>query len=278
MEKILTKKEIEEAQKAALTFPIFNTPVVLLGAKSKNSIIGKSPTKALIMVWGNDDTGFQHIQKRHGYKYEYTEWKKDKPYELDVPTSFPEREILFLSLLKIADSIYKDENLSIKENHHKDDFDLYVGELKFEEKIYKCKLLLYKSSKIIHNIIPVVKKKAFNKNKPSGFHFVLGEMRCNLDFDKQEETLIIPYLDHLNKVVFQVDIARNMITKEELWILSCIKEDKVVRIPAEVKTTETKLEDRILHYKYFGLEEVKKEIVKISKMTLEELKKKCNQS
>jgi hypothetical protein len=277
MEKLLTNEELLEVAKKSINYPVFDHPVIILGSKNYETVVGKSPIHNLIMVLGNDDTGFQHINKRHGYKYEYTQWKKDKPNELGVPTSFSEKELLFLSWLKIVDAVYRNENLNIEDNNRKEDFDLFVGELESEDKKYKCRLLLYKNTKIIHNIIPVIKNRSFNKKKPPGFHFVKGEIRCKLDFDNEKETLIIPYLNNEKKVVFQIDIIRDMIIKEELWILSCIKGDKVFRIPAEIKTTETRLEDRILHYRFFGLEDVEKEIGRINKMTVEELKKKCNQ-
>ena len=225
MEKLLTEDDIIEINKTARTFPIYDRPIFFIGQKNYKTLIGKSPKNGLIMIEGNDDTGFRHIQKRHAYKYEYKEWKKDTPGELDYPTVFPEGELLFLHWHKIADVVYKMENFDLDKNNEPDKFDLFLGDYQYNEKKYKCVLLLYKKTKIIHNIIPIVKDKAFNRNKPSGFHFVKGKIKCISDYGREKQILDIPYLGNSDELKYLVKVEWDMVTFDEIWRIIIYREE-----------------------------------------------------
>lgn len=275
MEVLLTKEEIKEINITAHSFPIFNTPVIQFGKKSINTVIGKSPVSELIMIYGNDDTGFQHIQKRHAFKYEYTDWRKNKPEDLDFPSVFPEQELLFISWQKIVDEVYKNENLCFKENKRKGEFDLFIGDYSFNSEKYKCSLLLYKKTKIIHTLFITEKgrkNKFFNKEKPKGFHFVKGKITGTLDFNKQIETLTIPYLNNEEIKCFQVDIMRNLDSGIEIWTLQFKKENREFNLVLREGKSAISLDDRMSYYSSFGLEDIEKVIGKINNMNLAELR------
>jgi hypothetical protein len=279
MEKLLTQQDINEITKTARTFPIFDRPIIFIGQKNYKTLIGKSPKNGLIMIEGNDDTGFRHIQKRHAYKYEYKEWKKDTPSELDYPTVFPEGELLFQNWHKIVDAVYKKENFDLEKNNDPDKFDLFFGDYQYDGKIYKCVLLLYKNTKIIQTFYLKLnsKNKVFNKKKPSGFHFVKRKIKCISDYGRGKQILDIPYFDNHEELKYLVKVEWDMVTCDEIWrIIIDRVEDNFIYVWKRGKIS-IPLNERLQYITVFGLEDVEKEIGEINKFSTELLITKCKQ-
>lgn len=274
MEKLLSQEEIKEISKAAVKFPVFDRPVMFIGPKNHKTLIGKSPKKGLIMIEGNDDTGFCHIQKRHAYKYEYKVWKNDNHHQLDFPTVFPEKELLFLNWHKITDAIYNKENF--QNNNVSERFDLFIGDYEYDKKKYKCALLLYRNTKIVHTLYLKLNKKIFNKKKPSGFHFIKGKMECSLDFGNEKEILKIPYLDSCDETKYLVEVKWNMKTFIEEWRIIIYRSDKNFVYLWRRGRIPVSLEKRLQYLTVFGLDDVEKQIGIINKMSSEEIESKCN--
>jgi len=275
MAKVLTKEEIQEIQEKSKNFPVIKDPYLLIGPKNHKTILGKSPINGLVMIYGNDETGFLHINERHGHKYEYTQWKNDNPIELDEPTSFPESEFLIIKWAEIVDKVFSEGELNLKNNKQKDDFDLYIGPYNHAGEKHDCFLLVYKNTKIIHTLFLNLKNKIYNVNKPKGFHFTKGKIECTADYEKGEEVAIIPYFDNKNEKKVQIVMRRCMLSYEEEWIIKFEKENQPFKVLCGKFRFPTRLSERISYYRLFGLKELEREIGKINKMSLAEIIKKC---
>ena len=129
---------------------------------------------------------------------------------------------------------------------------------------------------ILHNIIPIVKDKAFNRNKPSGFHFVKGKIKCISDYGREKQILDIPYLGNSDELKYLVKVEWDMVTFDEIWrIIIYREEDNFIYLWRQGKISNP-LNERLQYITVFGLEDVEKEIGKINKSSTEDLITKCN--
>lgn len=129
---------------------------------NKLSIRGVSQSNGLILVYGNEWTGFKHIQERHCITSRKPYWQNNR---IDNPTKFS-LNTAPINYLSIASKIFKPENKNFDDNKKPDLFDLYIGSYKDR---FGCeieyKLIVYKNSKIIHTLFLNDNKKPFNKKK-----------------------------------------------------------------------------------------------------------------
>ena len=271
--KLLTKEDIKEIIGNAYLAPVITKPILIFGNKTYKTILGKSPEKNLIMIYGNDDTGFLHIGRRHSYKYVYTDWKRDIPNELDTPTSFPKSEILITGWPSIVDRIYSPENLNQTNNNQKEKFELYIGDYVYNNEKVECYLLAYKNTKIIHTLYLKSNKKQFNKPKPKGFHFSKDKIEYWLEPENDKEIMEIPYVDNQKEVQFLVEAQRIISSHEEAWTLKFWKGGYAFQRTLINTITPEMLEKRLDYYQLFGTEHIEKEIGRINRMSIEELLK-----
>jgi hypothetical protein len=106
----------------------------------------------LILVTGNDDTGYNHIMKRHNpIRLDTFNCVKEI---LDTPTTFEYDFLPIIHIILIADDIYTNgEKKSLQDNSP---FELYVGKSNALATSYnEYKLLIYKHTKIIHTLYPL---------------------------------------------------------------------------------------------------------------------------
>jgi hypothetical protein len=148
--------------------------------------------KGLILIKGNCDTGYQHINERHNF------WSI-KPYsngkEFQAQSKFPEN-IAPIEFIKIADSIYSLENFIVKNEHNgADKFEKYVGDYSFDgENFEKVNLILYKTTKIIHSLYPQNKRYNKNKNKTK-YPYTRGQVKVTTDKFFRITEIFVPFLD-----------------------------------------------------------------------------------
>jgi hypothetical protein len=115
-----------------------------------------SQNSGLILIKGNDDTGFDHIMVRHHPSSKGIQ-------KLDDPSQFSLSTVPIYDLLHISDSVFKSEN-KILDHRNKNPtvFDLFIGpHTDNNGRTMNYKLFLYKDTFIIHNLIPT--KRTFNK-------------------------------------------------------------------------------------------------------------------
>jgi hypothetical protein len=202
VEGFLTQEEIELVLNEAIN-PIYKDPTVLTLGMKKTDIVRVTPIHELILINGNTKTGLTHINQRHIQFQEKPKWIKQKDkegmkyFKLDKPSFFHSSIVPIWDYPKIADELFKPNNLNIIDNRTPDFTDLYTGI--FAPKNYEpapYRLLLYKGTKIIHNLYPITDKFSpvrvlnFKRGTPSS----IFQVKTSLT------TIEIPYYDQ-NKVI-----------------------------------------------------------------------------
>ena len=155
-----------------------------------------SKKSGLILIKGNESTGFDHIMVRHHPTSKAGHWIITDEVKLDNPSRFSLGTVPIYDFLHIADEIFKIENKITDDRNKKSaTFDLFIGKYTDRKnRTMKYKLLLYKDTLIIHNLIP--DKKTFNKKKVLDLRQGFSSASCN-DM-RGLHTYTIPYYDHLN--------------------------------------------------------------------------------
>ncbi|MGE4512691.1 MAG: hypothetical protein AB7E26_02590 [Chryseobacterium sp.] len=179
-----------EYKEENLIHPAFNNLHIMQVSKDTN----------LILFYGNNETGFIHIQKFHSADSLIVEFKNDKA---SSKTKFNNNLIPIFHYLKIADSIYKTENLNIEKNTNPEFFDLYLGTSNIGGIDIRYKLLLYKGTKIIHNLHPLNQP---DKTKLHSGKNARGAVNYNYSLDDETHRIEIPYYNSDKVITFKIII------------------------------------------------------------------------
>lgn len=219
-ERLLTKQDIEQIEEEAQD-PIYRDPSMLNMAFRCNSIYRVSD-KGVILIKGNEDTGFEHINQRHNALPQRSFWIKRKDdqgnetVKLDNPSKFSMQSIPIFEYIDIADHIFSDENKRLEDNKRPDLFDVYSGEYIHRDGLtMKYRLITYKDTKIIHTLIPL--KKTFTREKVLDLCRGGSKGTHNLGIGSIE--IEVPYLNHKDEVVCKLIFLINEASlKEEVFI------------------------------------------------------------
>lgn len=212
--RLLTADEIDSVLKES-TNPKYQIDNLLhIGIKA-TSIQRISKKSGLILISGNEFTGLDHIVLRHHPMLKAGHWIKGDKIKLEEPSQFRLGTIPLFDFLTIADEVFKPENrIDDQRNKEPELFELYIG--KYTDKMnvtMDYKLLLYKSTPIIHNLIP--NKKTFNKKKIVDLR--QGFTSSSLDDKRGIHTYRIPYFDHLDVERAKAIITIQTSTGQEDW-------------------------------------------------------------
>jgi len=210
---LLTKEEIDFILKESVA-PKYRMQNLLHLGGNHTSVQRVSKKSGLIMIKGNDSTGFDHIMVRHDPGSKAAHWREDK-VTLDNPSRFHLGTVPIYDYLKIADEVFKSENY-VTDNRNKalDTFDLFIGPYADRRgRIMDYKLFLYKGTSIIHNLFPI--KKTFNKKKVINLR--KGFSNASLDAMRGIYTYNIPYYDHLNIERAKVIVRVTPHNRRENW-------------------------------------------------------------
>lgn len=230
MKEYLNNEEISRIIKESNN-PIYKDPRIISIGRSKTDIIRVSKIHELIFFNGNDYTGFKHINQRHLQYQEIPKWikKRDKAgqcsYVLDKPSYFHSSIVPIWDYPKIADAIYRSDNLDITNNKTPQYIDLYMGIYnpeKYPPAPYR--LLLYKGTKIVHNIYPITDK--FSPIRI--LNFKKGSPRGTLEVKSLKSTIEVPYYDHNHKVRYKIVFKREQIRKKEKIFIYRFSEDGII--------------------------------------------------
>jgi hypothetical protein len=216
-ERLLTVDEIREILIES-NDPKYKVKNLLhLGGLPK-SIQRISQSSGLILIKGNDDTGFDHIMVRHHPMSKGTQ-------KLDDPSQFSLSTVPIYDLLHISDSVFKSENKILDHrNKRQDMFDLFIGPHTDKHgRTMDYKLFLYKDTPIIHNLIP--NKRTFNKKKV--VDLVQGFCGGTSYEGRCLEIYHVPYFDSLNIERAVVIIRLQTITGQENWDIQINDKDGV---------------------------------------------------
>jgi hypothetical protein len=126
---------------------------------------------------------------------------------------------------KIADSIFKSENKNIEENTNPENYDLYFGKYKSpKDGTIPYKLLLYKGTKIVHNLYPDT-----NEFTPKRvLNFKKGSLSASYNVKKCQVTIKIPYYDRKKAVRYKIVFFQDYFHKREQVIIEKINENKTL--------------------------------------------------
>ncbi|MDQ8014622.1 MAG: hypothetical protein REI96_19385 [Flavobacterium nitrogenifigens] len=197
---------------------------------NKLSIRGVSQTNGLILVYGNEWTGYMHIDERHSYYSRKPYWNNNK---MDNPTKFSQ-EIAPINYLFIASQIFKPENKNFEKNTKPELFDLFIGFVKDRfGKELEYKLILYKDTKVIHTFYVNDNKKPFNKKKIINLR--QGWVSSKHDLFNGIQTFEFSYFDSYDVARFKVIIRYIGVQRKEKWYIQANSNDGSPRFTAFVK-------------------------------------------
>jgi hypothetical protein len=226
-ESLLSQKEIEAILQEASN-PRLKDHNLLIMPMNRTNVLKVTLINELIFIWGDDNTGWNHINQNHLQFQEKPKWRRTKNkdgsnyWQLKRHCFYPISTIPFSVYPSIADSIYKPENKTTKKNTNPDMYDLFTGDYHtIKDGIIPFNLLLYKDTKIIHNLYPTSDKFTPNrilKYKRSGLKGVLNPQD---DIVKIE----IPYLDHNNRTEYQIVFIQDYNQKKEIIVIERYKTD-----------------------------------------------------
>ena len=168
--------------------------MVIDGQSNEKTIKTISKHKYLIFVIGNTDTGFNHLNDRHGYFSFQNFWiqNNEMEFKLDNPSKFHPKMMPIIDYVKIADAIFCHENKNVTKNHSPNLFDKYTGVHLFEEGFQeKYHLITYKDTKIVHTMFPDKKK----YNRKVRFKYGKGIVTTKLKYTPADSynDLLVPY-------------------------------------------------------------------------------------
>lgn len=216
---ILTSDEIqfilEDSKKSIYTVDNLVHPCF-----TKTHIVKVSKETGLILFYGNSATGYKHIIERHANSTLKPFWKENN--KLESPSKFS-NEIAPYFYLKLADQIYKPENLNSHKNTSSEVFELYEGESILNGIHGEYRLILYKNTKIINTLYPLSKVANLKLNTGS---FARGGISFSYDTKNAVTTLKIPYKDSNDKVVYQIVITYKKIDREKVVTIKKYEDGK----------------------------------------------------
>lgn len=220
MEKLFSKEDIYEIEKEALdNFEWYHNAHVLDGKSNERSIKTISKNKELIIVEGNDDTGFKHFNNRHSYFSFKNYWTpNDTGYRLDDPSKFHQKMIPIIDYVKIAEAIFTPENKNITKNNRPDFFDKYTGVYTNPDSSEAMfHMLTYKGTKIIHTMFP--EKKKYNVKNKTKYAKGIVTSKLKIAGNENYNDLLIPYENHLGIAVYSILIRKFYNEKIERLII-----------------------------------------------------------
>lgn len=204
IDRILSSEEVKIIEQNAKNHPYLNyygTRVMNVSSLKWHEIVTIS-NKRLILIKGNNETGYTHIKERHLF-WSPIIYRTGK--EFQAQSKFPQ-DIAPIDFVKIADEIYKPENLVVK-NEHLDAnyFDKYVGNYTLNQEVEIVNLILYKNSTIIHSLYPQSNKFNNRRNRKK-YPYSRGKVKVVTDYRNRVTEIHVPYFSGaILKYVFLVE-------------------------------------------------------------------------
>ncbi|MDB5198914.1 MAG: hypothetical protein JWO92_877 [Chitinophagaceae bacterium] len=211
----LSKKEISSIIKEAETNLEYQNDKILHIGKAHSSIIKVSKIHKLILIEGNDKTGFQHINKRHDYFQSRFDWKGNK---LGTGSKFWSRTFGYWDYLKIADEIYTTKNMV--QDNEQNAYNLYRAKLKINDVECFYRLVVYNGTKIIHTIYPEENISIWKKS--INFNFIRQISNTSIDYANCLKNVTMTY-SNKKEIVYSIRIIKDFNRKIEVIEIFDIK-------------------------------------------------------
>lgn len=218
---LLTTEEIKEIEEYARQNPHLKDPnVINIFGPGHKTIWKISPKHELIIIKGNEHTGFEHIHRRHEFWSEAPNWidivdkSGQKRKKLQDQSKFRTDSIPFWDYANIADSVYSPDNLDTQNNRRPDNFDLFVGLHKHKDgSTSKYRLFTYKDTKIVHTLHPQSTKN--NRKRIKKFDFARGAVSVSEHIQESIIETIVPYYNHEGKTKYSIMSRKFLATNTE---------------------------------------------------------------
>lgn len=207
MEDLLTESEIDEILRDLKKEEYLNDKILHLG-RNKTSIILHSNESGLILVRGNEDTGYEHIFNRHSLFSRIP--FKDDPSKIRL-------EMALIKWLTVLSKIFKRENFNPEKNQFPEKYDLYQGEYEhFDNKKIKYRLITYKNTGIIHTFYIITNSKPFNPKRILNLR--KGWVKSIENIKEGIQTHYFSYYDNSNdKEIAKVFVECDLFKQTEKW-------------------------------------------------------------
>lgn len=259
MEKVLSKEEIQFLINESKNEHYKNSKIIH-PSFIKTHIMRVSPKEGLILFYGNDDTGFVHIHERHCSSSLKPFWKEEK--KIDDPSKFHRSIVPIIHYLEIAEEIFKPENLNIELNKNPERFDLYIGKATVNNFLEDYKLLLYKNTRIIHNLFPTSSKYKLKKKTKE---FYRGNISLSNKILDNKKILSLPYKNFKDEIIYEIKIIFDYSQKLKIVMLHKFEHgNEIKNIILEKEMLTFYISDMILlSYQYEDLSKYEKDFQKL---------------
>lgn len=229
-ENLLTKDEITFVIDDARSIWDEGKSDIFWLSKGKTAIHKVSSKTDLILVYGNNDTGYEHILNRHFFFHK--PFRKDN--RSDTPSQFPDR-IAPINLIFLAEQIYKDINKkAITENELFDVYEAKFGNAYVKESNYR--LLTYTGTGIIHTLYVCDNKKPFNIKTLKNFDYYKTAIRYTYNTETCEHTLNQGYINIDKQKVFELTFYFNLYKQYKKLSITVFNDKMEVVAEKELKT------------------------------------------
>lgn len=219
MFKYLTDEEINKIIAEAESNKDFMEDNIVHFGRFYYSVIKVSKVHALILIEGNENTGFRHINQRHDYFHSRSNWKSGK---LGSGSKFSSSTLGYFDYLRIADKIYETK-IIIEKDRKNNDYEKYEAGLEIGQKYSVYRLLVYKGTRIIHNLFPLEDVSVWKR--PKNFNLIRGTSK-SIDYKNALQQFTISYKNK-KEIIYNINITKNFFLKIEFIEIVDIMNDKV---------------------------------------------------
>lgn len=218
-EKILTKNEINLINSFVNNNPSMTNQDAIGIGQEKISVWKITPKNGIIIIKGDEYTGFEHINNRHNYWINNPYWENGK---LENPSKFSRKSTPIMDYSNISDALYSESNLNSEKNNRPDLFDLYIGEIddKTNGKM-RYRMILYKDTKILHALFP--EKKDNNRQKKNIINLYRGDTVGKLE--DGQYIIETPWINENEQNIYNLVVYINLSEKTETCVLINLKEN-----------------------------------------------------
>jgi hypothetical protein len=172
----------------------------------------------LVFIYGNPHFGVTHINERHGWFSDGSEWRTEQSGRqfLDNPSKFSKKSLPVDDYRRIADEIYCPQNRTTSKEETV--FEKYTGAVEYAgEAQMTFHLILYKGTKIVHTLYPQSKK--LNRIRRNRVDFKRGQFKVSF---KPIRNIVIAELPYYNSdlVIRYVIVVKldNNTGCRQIWI------------------------------------------------------------
>ena len=182
----------------------------------------------LLFIQGHNDTGLEHINKRHRY---YTNEHSPVKGGFIITSRFAPDSGILEDYTRLSEFLF-DQQFKVHppKNKRPDLFDVYQAKVEFKGRSEFC-LILYKDSTIVHTMFPIEKNKKVKKYKKQNFRIEYSEP----GFIRG----VISYTDSNNKVRFALGIIMDMIAEKEI-LTGLVYQDETLHGSAKLAEIQVK--------------------------------------